>query len=92
MNLDKLLIEFYEACLMKMLKALVIGSVLLVGSTQSYAEDGYDRSMKAQAKFRADQKRIHGTEPAAKPADELKVKTSNQDRTNTDLKKETNAD
>lgn len=77
---------------MKMLKALVIGSVLLVGSTQSYAEDGYDHSMKAQAKFRADQKRIHGTEPAAKPADELKVKTSNQDRTNTDLKKETNAD
>ena len=61
-------------------------------TAQSYAEDGYDRSMKAQAKFRADQKRIHGTEPAAKPADELKVKTSNQDRTNTDLKKETNAD
>ena len=70
---------------MKMLKALVIGSVLLVGSTQAYAEDGYDRSMKAQAKFRADQRRIHGTEPAAKPADELKVKTSNQDRANTCL-------
>ena len=77
---------------MKMLKALVIGSLLLVGSTQTYAEDGYDRSMNAQAKFRADQKRIHGTEPAAKPADELKVKTSNQDRANTDIKKETNAD
>jgi len=77
---------------MKMLKALVIGSVLLVGSTQSYAEDGYDRSMKAQEKFRADQKRIHGTEPSAKPADELKVKTSNQNRANTDIKKETNAD
>ena len=77
---------------MKMLTALVIGSVLLVGSTQSYAEDGYDRSMKAQEKFRADQKRIHGTEPSAKPADELKVKTSNQNRANTDIKKETNAD
>ena len=77
---------------MKMLKALVIGSVLLVGSTQTYAEDGYDHSMKAQEKFRADQKRIHGTEPSAKPADELKVKTSNQNRANTDIKKETNAD
>jgi hypothetical protein len=77
---------------MKMLKALVIGSLLLVGSTQTYAEDGYDRSMKAQEKFRADQKRIHGTEPAAKPADELKVKTISQDRTNTDPKKETKAD
>ena len=77
---------------MKMLKALVIGSVLLVGSTQTYAEDGYDRSMKAQEKFRADQKRIHGTEPSATPADELKVKTSNQNRANTDIKKETNAD
>lgn len=77
---------------MKMLKSLVIGSVLLVGSTQIYAADGSERSIKMNEKFRADQKRIHGTEPAAKPADELKVKTSNQDRTNTDLKKETNAD
>ena len=77
---------------MKMLKSLVIGSVLLVGSTQIYAADGSERSIKMNEKFRADQKRIHGTEPAAKPADELKVKTSNQDRTNTDLKKETKAD
>ena len=77
---------------MKMLKSLVIGSVLLVGSTQIYAADGSERSIKMNEKFRADQKRIHGTEPAAKPADELKVKTSNQDRTNTDLKKESNAD
>ena len=76
---------------MKMLKALVIGSVLL-GTTLTYAEDGYDRSIKMNEKFRADQKRIHGTEPAAKPADELKVKTTSQDRTNTDIKKETKAD
>ncbi|WP_068827302.1 hypothetical protein [Pseudomonas sp. BMS12] len=77
---------------MKMLKALIIGSVIIVGSAQTYAEDGFDRSMKAQEKFRADQKRIHGTEPAAKPADELKVKTISQDRTNIDPKKETKAD
>ena len=77
---------------MKMLNALVIGSVLLAGSTQSYAEDGYDRSMKRIAQFRADQKRIHGTEPAAKPVEELKVKTTSQDRINTDTKKETQAD
>ena len=77
---------------MKILKALVIGSVLLVGSTQTYAEDGYDRSMKAQAKFRADQKRIHGTEPAETPADELTVKTTSQNRIDTDTKKETKAD
>lgn len=76
---------------MKMLKALVIGSVLL-GTTLTYAEDGHDRSIKMNEKFRADQKRIHGTEPAAKPADELKVKTTSQDRTNTDIKKETKAD
>lgn len=77
---------------MKMLKSLVIGSVLLVGSTQIYAADGSERSIKMNEKFRADQKRIHGTEPSAKPADELKVKTSNQNRANTDIKKETNAD
>ncbi|HBX54630.1 hypothetical protein [Pseudomonas sp. UBA2684] len=76
---------------MKVLKALIIGTVLF-GSTLSYAEDGYDRSIKAQEKFRADQKRIHGTEPAVKPADELKVKTTSQDRANTDIKNETQAD
>jgi hypothetical protein len=76
---------------MKMLKALVIGSVLL-GSTLTFAEDGSDRSIKMNEKFRADQKRIHGTEPAAKPADELKVKTPSQDRTDTDIKNETKAD
>lgn len=77
---------------MKMLKALVIGSVLLVGSTQSYAEDGYDRSMKAQAKFRADQKRIHGTKPAALKADEQKVKAGSQDRAEADATKKIKAD
>jgi len=77
---------------MKMLKVLVIGSVFAIGSAQTFAEDGYDRSMKAQEKFRADQKRIHGTEPAAKPADELKVKTVSQDRSNTDMNSENKAD
>ncbi|MGX5217107.1 hypothetical protein ACVTMO_00425 [Pseudomonas segetis] len=77
---------------MKMLKALVIGSVLLISYTQAYAEDGYDRSINAQAKFRADQKRIHGTEPAAKSADESKVKTNSQYRTNSDTKNDSKAD
>ncbi|UUY07451.1 hypothetical protein LRS11_16695 [Pseudomonas sp. J452] len=77
---------------MKMLKALVIGSVLLVGSTQIYAADGSGRSIKMNEKFRADQKRIHGTERAAKAADELKAKATSQDRIDTDTKKETKAD
>ena len=77
---------------MKMLKSLVIGSVLLVGSTQIYAADGSERSIKMNEKFRADQKRIHGTERAAKAADELKAKAASQDRIDTDTKKETNAE
>lgn len=77
---------------MKMLKALVIGSVLLVGSTQTYAEDGYDRSIKFNEKFRADQKRIHGTKPAAVKAGEQTVKTGSQDRANTDATKKIKAD
>ncbi|MBX9754976.1 MAG: hypothetical protein K2X80_09500 [Pseudomonadaceae bacterium] len=76
---------------MKIFKALVIGTALL-GSTLTYAADGAERSIKMNEKFRADQKRIHGTEPAAKPADELKVKTTSQDRIDTDTKKETKAD
>ncbi|UPQ81384.1 hypothetical protein M0M42_13230 [Pseudomonas knackmussii] len=76
---------------MKILKAIVIGSVLL-GSTLTYAEDGYDRSIKMNEKFREDQKRIHGTEPAVKPADESKVKATSRDRANTDIKNETKAD
>ena len=77
---------------MKMVKSLVIGSVLLVGSTQIYAADGSERSIKMNEKFRADQKRIHGTEPAETPADELTVKTTSQNRIDTDTKKETKAD
>ncbi|WP_298184300.1 hypothetical protein [uncultured Pseudomonas sp.] len=77
---------------MNILKALAIGSVLIFGSVQTYAEDGYDRSIKRQAQFKADQKRIHGTEPAARPADELKVKTISRDRENTDMNNETKAE
>jgi hypothetical protein len=76
---------------MKIFKALVIGTAIL-GSTLTYAADGSKRSIEMNEKFRADQKRIHGTEPAAKSADELKVKTTSQDRPNTDIKKETKAD
>ncbi|CAE6952774.1 MULTISPECIES: hypothetical protein [Pseudomonas] len=77
---------------MKILKSLIIGSVLLVGSTLTYAEDGYDRSMNAQEKFRADQKRIHGVESTAKPADDLNVNSNDQDRTETDINKQINAE
>lgn len=50
---------------MNLLKAVVVGSVIF-GSALSYAGDGYDRSMKFNEKFRADQKRIHGSEAAEK--------------------------
>lgn len=76
---------------MKIFKALIIGTALL-GSTLTYAADGSERSIKMNEKFRADQKRIHGTEPAATPVEELKVKATSQDRINTDIKTETNAD
>ena len=57
--------EFSEDCPMNLLKAIVVGLVIF-GSASSYAGDGYDRSMKFNEKFRADQKRIHGTESAEK--------------------------
>ena len=57
--------EFCEDCSMNLLKAIVVGLVIF-GSASSYAGDGYDRSMKFNEKFRADQKRIHGTESAEK--------------------------
>ena len=77
---------------MKMLKSLVIGSVLLVGSTQIYAADGSERSIKMNEKFRADQKRIHGTESAKRKIDELQIKDTRQDQNNTESKKQTKAD
>jgi hypothetical protein len=84
--------EFYEDCPMNLLKTLVVGSVIF-GSALSYAEDGYDRSIKMNEKFRADQKRIHGTESDAKNTDELKVKgTSQEAQSNTESKKENKAD
>jgi hypothetical protein len=86
------LIEFYEVCFMKMLKSIVIGSVFLIGATQIYAADGAGRSIKMNEKFRADQKRIHGSEPAAKSAGELKVKSTSQDRIDTDTYKQVTAD
>ena len=77
---------------MKMLKSIVIGSVLLVGSTQIYAADGAERSIKMNEKFRADQKRIHGSEPAAKSVGELKIKSASQDRIDTNINKQVTAD
>ncbi|WP_313475303.1 hypothetical protein [Stutzerimonas kunmingensis] len=83
--------EFSEDCPMNLLKAIVVGSVIF-GSALSYAEDGYDRSIKFNEKFRADQKRIHGTESAEKKAGELKVNDIRQDQNNMEIKKETKAD
>ncbi|WP_258190126.1 hypothetical protein [Stutzerimonas azotifigens] len=65
--------EFSEDCPMNLLKAIVVGLVIC-GSALSYAEDGYDRSIKFNEKFRADQKRIHGTESAKRKIDELQIK------------------
>lgn len=76
---------------MNFLKSLVVGAAIFA-SALSYAEDGYDRSMKMNEQFRADQKRIHGTESADKKADELKVKNTSQDQNNTESKKENKAD
>lgn len=39
---------------MNLLKAIIVGSVIF-GSALSYAGDGYDRSMKFNEKFRAEQ-------------------------------------
>ncbi|WP_312126985.1 MULTISPECIES: hypothetical protein [Pseudomonadaceae] len=83
--------EFSEDCPMNLLKAIVVGLVIF-GSALSYAEDGYDRSIKFNEKFRADQKRIHGTESAKPKVDELQIKNTRQDQNNTESKKETKAD
>ena len=83
--------EFSEDCPMNLLKAIVVGLVIC-GSALSYAEDGYDRSIKFYEKFRADQKRIHGTESAKRKIDELQIKDPRQDQNNTESKKETKAD
>jgi ADP-ribosylglycohydrolase len=76
---------------MNLLKSLVVGAAIFA-SALSYAEDGYDRSMKMNEQFRAEQKRIHGTESADKKADELKVKNTSKDQNNTKSKKENKAD
>lgn len=83
--------EFSEDCPMNLLKAIVVGLVIF-GSASSYAGDGYDRSMKFNEKFRADQKRIHGAESDEKKAGELKVNDIRQDQNNAEIKKETKAD
>jgi hypothetical protein len=73
---------------MNLLKAIVVGSVIF-GSALSYAGDGYDRSMKFNEKFRADQKRIHGSESAGKKLDVLEAKNTRPDQSNMLIKKET---
>jgi len=57
---------------MTLLKSFVVGAAIFA-SALSYAEDGYDRSIKMNEQFRADQKRIHGNESESKNTDELKV-------------------
>ncbi|CDZ94952.1 MULTISPECIES: hypothetical protein [Pseudomonadaceae] len=76
---------------MNLLKAIVVGSIIF-GSALSYAGDGYNRSIKFNEKFRADQKRIHGAESAEKKPDELKIKNTRQDQSITQNKKETKTD
>ncbi|BFN26258.1 MAG: hypothetical protein CVV19_06500 [Gammaproteobacteria bacterium HGW-Gammaproteobacteria-9] len=76
---------------MNLLKAIVVGSVIF-GSALSYAGDGYDRSMKFNEKFRADQKRIHGSESAGKKLDVLEAKNTRPDQSNMLIKKETKTD
>lgn len=76
---------------MNLLKAIVVGSVTF-GSALSYAGDGYDRSMKFNEKFRADQKRIHGSESAGKKLDVLEAKNTRPDQSNMLIKKETKTD
>lgn len=75
---------------MDLLKTIVVGSVIF-GSALSYAEDGYDRSMKFNEKFRAEQKRIHGTESTVKKAGASKIKDNRHDMGDTVIKKETEA-
>jgi len=58
---------------MNLLKAIIVGSVIF-GSALSYAGDGYDRSMKFNEKFRAEQKRIHETESGEEKIDGLEAK------------------
>ncbi|RYJ60272.1 hypothetical protein [Pseudomonas songnenensis] len=76
---------------MNLLKAIFVGSVIF-GSALSYAGDGYDRSMKFNEKFRADQKRIHGSESAGKKLDVLEAKNTRPDQSNMLIKKETKTD
>jgi len=71
---------------MNLLKAVVVGSVIF-GSALSYSGDGYDRSMKFNEKFRADQKRIHGSEAAEKKLDALEAKSTRPDQSNMQIKK-----
>jgi hypothetical protein len=78
-------------CPINLLKSLVVGAAIFA-SALSYAEDGYDRSLKMNEQFRADQKRIHGTESDAKDTNELKAMDTRQDQSNTHSKKEHKAD
>jgi len=75
---------------MNLLKAIVVGSVIF-GSALSYAGDGYDRSMKFNEKFRADQKRIHGAESAEKTI-RARKKDMHQDQSDMQIQKEAKTD
>ncbi|MBW8336176.1 MAG: hypothetical protein K0M76_06120 [Pseudomonas sp.] len=67
--------------------AIIVGSVIF-GSALSYAGDGYDRSMKFNEKFRAEQKRIHETESGEEKIDGLEAKNPRPDQSNMQIKKE----
>ena len=72
---------------MNLWKAIIVGSVIF-GSALSYAGDGYDRSMKFNEKFRAEQKRIHETESGEEKIDGLEAKNPRPDQSNMQIKKE----
>lgn len=75
---------------MNLLKAIIAGSVMF-GSALSYAGDGYDRSMKMNERFRADQIRIYGSKSSEQNAGELHAKNT-QHQSSTEIKEAAKAE
>ena len=45
---------------MQLIKIMLLGALLAGASAPAFSEDGYDRSLKMNEQFRADQKRLWG--------------------------------
>lgn len=76
---------------MTLLKAVAIGSIIF-GSALAYAEDGYDRLMNMDDKFRANQEQIHGAKSDEKNLDEFKSQSERRDQSDMQNMNETKAD